>query len=105
MPNKKFAARTAASLPAVPQRAPRPSPTHPETLDTAGAADVMKVSEETVLRLIRSGVLSAAKVGRAYVLLYDDVFAHVVREVTKQTAKRMRRPALVATQLRTSPPQ
>lgn len=64
----------------------------PSTLDVAGAADTMKVHEETVLRLIRAGALPAARVGRAYVLLQQDVMDYVVREVAAQTAKRMRRP-------------
>jgi excisionase family DNA binding protein len=71
----------------------RPQPTYLGTLDVAGAADRMKVSEETVLRRIRCGELAAARVGRAYVILEQDVMDLVVREVQVQTAARMRKPA------------
>lgn len=70
----------------------RPAAANPYTVDVAGAADMLKVHEETVLRMIRAGSLPAARVGRAYVLLAEDVMSYIVREVGEQTAKRMRRP-------------
>lgn len=59
------------------------------TVDIEGAANLMKVHPKTVLDLIRAGALRAARIGRAYVLLEQDVLAHVESEIIKQTAVRM----------------
>ena len=52
----------------------------------------MNIHPKTTLDLISQGVLPAGKVGRAYILLYKDVMAHIERVIIKQTADRMRRP-------------
>lgn len=58
------------------------------TLDVTGAADLMKIHPNTVLLMIEKGTLPAAKIGRAYVLLYKDVLAHIERQIVMQTAQR-----------------
>lgn len=62
------------------------------TVDINGAADMMKVHPKTVLDLISGGVLPAARVGRAYVLLSKDVMDHIQQQIVAQTAERMRAP-------------
>jgi excisionase family DNA binding protein len=42
-------------------------------------ADVMRVSNMTVYRLIRSGELMATRVGRSYRIYEDDVSAYLAR--------------------------
>lgn len=59
-----------------------------ETIQTA--AGLLKVHPKTVLDMISSCELPAAKVGRAYVILTSDVMAYIERAVVQQTAKRMR---------------
>lgn len=62
------------------------------TVDVPAAADMLKVHPKTVLDLIDSGEIPAARVGRAYVMLTRDVLNHIEDAVIKQTAERMRRP-------------
>jgi excisionase family DNA binding protein len=62
------------------------------TVDVIGAADMMKVHPNRVLELIGAGVLPAARVGRAYVLLTRDVMAFIEEQIIAQTAERMRVP-------------
>ncbi len=62
------------------------------TVDITEAANLLKVHPKTVLDLIQSGALPAAKVGRAYVMLTRDVLAYIERAIIHQTAQRMRRP-------------
>ncbi|MBB5463860.1 helix-turn-helix domain-containing protein [Paraburkholderia sp. Cpub6] len=59
------------------------------TVDINGAADMMKVHPKTILDLIRDGVLPAARIGRAYVLLSKDVLDYVQQQITNQTAERL----------------
>ena len=59
-----------------------------ETIQTA--AGLLKVHPKTVLDMISSCELPAAKVGRAYVILTSDVMGYIERAVVQQTAKRMR---------------
>lgn len=59
------------------------------TVDINGAADMMKVHPKTVLDLISGGVLPAARVGRAYVMLTKDVMDHIQQQIMHQTAKRL----------------
>ena len=61
------------------------------TLSVHETANMLNVHENTVFRLIESGALPAAKIGRAYVLLAKDVMAYVEKMVLQQTAARMRR--------------
>jgi excisionase family DNA binding protein len=62
------------------------------TLTLIEAADVLKVHPKTVEDLIRDGVIPAAKIGRAWVMLSTDVLRYVEDEIIKQTAQRMRSP-------------
>ena len=61
------------------------------TLDLREAAAMMKVHPKTVLGLIDSGALPAAKIGRAYVLMVRDVQAHIEGNIARQTSERMRK--------------
>ena len=62
---------------------------NPSTLDVHGAAELMKVHAKTVLGMIETGVLPAAKIGRAYVMLTKDVMQHIENQIIRQTAERM----------------
>lgn len=59
------------------------------TVDVHGAAELMKIHPKTVLDLINSGAIPAARVGRAYVMLTRDVLAHVEQQIINQTAERL----------------
>lgn len=59
------------------------------TVDIQGAADLMKVHPKTVLNLIQTGALRAARIGRAYVMLERDVMSYIERQIVEQTAGRM----------------
>ena len=59
------------------------------TVDINGAAELLKVHPKTVLDLISAGVLPAARVGRAYVLLTKDVLDHITQQIINQTAERL----------------
>lgn len=65
------------------------------TLSVAQAAQTMKIHTETVLELIRDGVIPAAKIGRAYVMMEKDVLAFVADQITRQTTKRRSQPIQV----------
>ena len=58
------------------------------TLTLHQAADLMNVHINTVTKLIISGDLPAAKIGRAYVILYKDAMDYIERMVIRQTAQR-----------------
>ena len=62
------------------------------TLGLRDAAHMMRVHPKTVQDLISRGVLPAARVGRAYVLMSKDVLAHIEHEIIAQTAERVRIP-------------
>lgn len=62
----------------------------PLTVNLQGAADMMKVHPKTVIDLIHSGAIPAAKVGRAYVMMTKDVLQYVENRIITQTADRMR---------------
>lgn len=59
------------------------------TVSSREAAHMLKVHYETVLDMIAKGELPAAKVGRAYVLMTQDVIDYVQKAVNDQTSKRM----------------
>lgn len=59
------------------------------TLSMIEAAGTLNVHPNTVARLIDSGELPAAKIGRSYVLLYKDVMDYIERLVIRQTAARL----------------
>lgn len=50
---------------------------------------MLNVHPNTVAKLIESGALPAAKIGRAYVLLYRDVMRYIEEIVIRHTAERM----------------
>jgi excisionase family DNA binding protein len=59
------------------------------TLSIVEAASMMKVHTQTVRDMIHSGLLRAAQIGRAYVLLEKDVMQFIEAQVVAQTAKRV----------------
>lgn len=63
-----------------------------DTLNANEAADFLHIHPETVRELIRDGALPAAKVGRAWVLLREDLLSYMRQTVSAQTAKRRRSP-------------
>ena len=64
--------------------------TNNHTTDLRGAADILKVHPKTMLEIIQSGAVPAAKVGRSYVMLTIDVLSYLEQLLIKQTADRMR---------------
>ncbi|MDH6168090.1 excisionase family DNA binding protein [Variovorax boronicumulans] len=62
------------------------------TVDVLGAAELLKVHPKTVLDLINSGDIRAAKIGRAWVMLTKDVLDYIERKIVNETARRMRQP-------------
>ena len=65
---------------------------YPPTVDVQGAADILKVHPKTVLDLIDQGAFPAAKVGRPYVMLTQDVLNYLTQVISNQTFTRMKRP-------------
>lgn len=59
------------------------------TVNAREAAHMLMVHYETVLELIAKGELPAAKLGRSYVLLTQDVIDYVQKAINQQTAERM----------------
>lgn len=59
------------------------------TLTTIEAAAMLNVHTNTLAKLIESGELPAAKIGRSYVMLYKDVMQYIENMVVRQTAERM----------------
>lgn len=59
------------------------------TLTTTEAAAILNVHTNTLARLIDTGELPAAKIGRSYVLLYKDVMQYIENMIVRQTAERM----------------
>lgn len=60
-----------------------------DTLDVIEAAAMLKVHPETVKSEIRSGALPATKVGRAYVLLREDILTYIRRLRDQQMQARV----------------
>ena len=56
-----------------------PSSSEPRLLKVAEVAQLLRVSKMTVYRLITSGELRSARVGRSYRLTEDDVNAYLKR--------------------------
>lgn len=54
------------------------------TVDAHEAAHMLKVHYETVLDLIAKGILPAAKIGRTYVMMTQDVIDYVQRPLTNK---------------------
>lgn len=59
-----------------------------ETLDINEAAELLKVSTETVRRLADTGALMGAKVGVAWVFIREDLMDYLRQEARRQTAER-----------------
>ncbi len=59
------------------------------TVDAREAAHMLKVHYETVLDLIAKGARPAAKIGRTYVMMTQDVIDYVQKAIDQQTAERM----------------
>lgn len=70
------------------------------TLGIKEAADLMNVHPKTVEELIHVGIIPAAKIGRAWVMLTVDVLKHIENEIIRQTAARIGKPALSNTRTR-----
>lgn len=66
-----------------------------ETVDIVEAAEILKVDRKCVEELIHSCAISAAVIGRRYVMMRADVVNHAQREIIRQTAERMRKPTKV----------
>ncbi len=62
------------------------------TLKTAG--EVLAVDPTTVQALIDDLTIPAAKFGRAWVILEDDLYAYVRRRIDEQTAERVEAAAM-----------
>lgn len=58
------------------------------TLNLTQAAELLKVHENTVTKLIAQGSFPAAKVGRAWVMLERDVLKYIENQIQQQTAER-----------------
>lgn len=67
------------------------------TLGVTEAAKMLHIHPETLKTEIRAGAIPAAKVGRAYVLLTEDVQAYLRAIVAKQTGERrgIRKPRII----------
>jgi hypothetical protein len=61
----------------------------PLTLDTEGAAAMMKSHPKKVLELIESGELPAVMIGKGYVMLTRDVVTLIERRIAVATFERM----------------
>ncbi len=59
------------------------------TLTVPEAACILGVHANTVFKLIDSGAIAAAKIGRAYIMLTVDVMAYIQHQVAEQTSQRM----------------
>lgn len=59
------------------------------TVNTSGAAEILRVHPKTVEDLIKDGSIPAAKVGRSWVMMTRDVLAYAEKAITEQTAKRL----------------
>lgn len=62
------------------------------TVGVDEAAIILKVHPKTVLELIATCAIPAAKEGRAWVMMTSDVVGHIQTKIAKQTALRMRQP-------------
>lgn len=62
------------------------------TLSLTEAADRCHIHENTMMRLIATGAIPAAKIGRAWVMLAVDVDHYIEQQIIRQTAERMGTP-------------
>lgn len=61
-------------------------PVRPTTVDIEGAAQLMNIHARTAEKMIARGILPAARIGRAYVLMERDVLAYIEAQIASQTA-------------------
>lgn len=64
------------------------------TLDIPAASKLLCVHPNTFMKLIQSGDIPAAKIGRAYVMMEKDVLDYATKQIIKQTNERMGLPEL-----------
>lgn len=64
------------------------------TLDISAASKLLCVHPNTFMKLIQSGDIPAAKIGRAYVMMEKDVLDYATKQIIKQTNERMGLPEL-----------
>lgn len=62
-----------------------------DTLDIVEAAELLKVSAETVREMASSGQLVGAKIGVAWVFIKDDLMDYLRIETRRQTNERLAR--------------
>lgn len=67
------------------------------TLNTTQAAEVLKVHPNTVESLINEGVIPAAKIGRAWVMMTEHVMKYLENQIIQQTAQRRGTPVAGST--------
>lgn len=58
------------------------------TVDIKGADRLMNIHVRTAEKMIARGILPAARIGRAYVLMERDVLAYIEAQITSQTAQK-----------------
>jgi excisionase family DNA binding protein len=58
------------------------------TVDIKGAALLMNVHVRTAEKLVVRGILPAARIGHAYVLIEQDVLAYIKEQIASQTAQK-----------------
>ena len=63
---------------------------YPPTSNVEQAAELLHVHPKTVSKMIHTGELPAAKVGRSYVMLTRDLIDYVSNQINQQTTERMR---------------
>lgn len=59
-----------------------------QTYDADGAANILHVDRDTVLDLINTGDLPAAKIGRSWVIAEDHIAAYLHEVIARQTRER-----------------
>lgn len=62
------------------------------TLSVAEAATRLKIHQKTLLHLIATGAIPAARIGRSYVMLEEDIMNHIKNQIVIQTRNRNRLP-------------
>jgi excisionase family DNA binding protein len=60
-----------------------------QTIDIIAASKLLCVHPNTLAKLIHSGAIPAARIGRAYVMLERDVLDYATAQIVQQTAQRM----------------
>jgi excisionase family DNA binding protein len=54
-----------------------------QVLNTSQAAELLQMTEQTLLRLTRKGVIPGAQIGRRWVFIEDDLVAAIRDEYTR----------------------